>query len=64
LTDEELDEALKGIFDGFSLVDKEALYEAIKKQYRKYSPLENIALHRDNDDALAELRRKIMEKYT
>jgi hypothetical protein len=64
LTDEELDEALKEIFDGFSLVDEEALYEAIKKQYRKYSPLENIALHRDNDDALAELRRKIMEKYT
>ncbi len=64
LTDEELDEALKEIFDGFSLVDKEALYEAIKKQYRKYSPLENIALHRDNDDALSVLRRKIMEKYT
>ena len=81
LTDEELDEALKEIFEGFGpqrgscpspskmgegsmLVDKEALYEAIKKQYRKYSPLENIALHRDNDDALSVLRRKIMEKYT
>ena len=64
LTDEELDEALKEIFEGFSLVDKEALYAAIKKQYRKYSPLENIALHRDNDDALSVLRRKIMEKYT
>jgi hypothetical protein len=83
LTDEELDEALKEIFEGFgpqrgscpspskmgegflfAQADEEALYEAIKKQYRKYSPLENIALHRDNDDALAELRRKIMEKYT
>jgi hypothetical protein len=83
LTDEELDDALKEIFEGFgpqrgscpspskmgegflfAKVDKEALYEAIKKQYRKYSPLENIALHRDNDDALSVLRRKIMEKYT
>jgi hypothetical protein len=82
LTDEELDEALKEIFEGFgpqrgscpspskmgegfSLVDEEALYEAIKKQYRKYSPLERIALNKDEDDyALVSLRRKILEKYT
>lgn len=62
LTDEELDEALKELFEGMTVDD--TIRDSIKKQYRKYSPLERIALNKDEDDyALVSLRRKILEKY-
>ena len=71
LTDEELEEALKEILEGFTnsstmsegFVVEETVRDAIKKSYRKYAPLERIALHKDDDDAMLVLRRKILEKY-
>ena len=62
LTDEELEDALKEILEGFLVEDN--VRDAIKKNYRKYAPLERIALNKDEDDyALVSLRRKILEKY-